>query len=391
MNKRKIAIIGASYLQRPLVQKAVDLGLETHVFAWREGNVVEDIADHYYPISIIEKEEILAVCKTVEINGITSISSDIAMPTVNFVAHEMGLIGNSLQAGLVTTDKFEMRQALSAAGLPCPRFELYKTPDFEDHKQFTFPVIVKPTDRSGSKGVTKTERPEDINKNLEIALGHSLKKNAIVEEFVEGREFSVEMISFKGEHFPLAITDKVTTGAPFFVEQEHHQPAAVPAAIGKKINELVINALNVLGIEYGASHSEVFLTTANEVMICEIAGRMGGDLIGSDMVQLSTGYDFVKGVIDVAMGDFKTIDTTTLNDNYSGVYYVFPPAGKIKSIQNNQENFEGVVQAISILNIGDEIAEVINVSGKRAGLVLYKHEQNKVVLNPNDVIQYELE
>lgn len=390
MNKRKLAIIGASYLQLPLVEKAKELGLETHVFAWREGNVVEGIADHYYPISIIEKEEILQVCQKVQIDGIVSISSDIAMPTVNHIAHKMGLIGNDLSATLITTDKFEMRKALSAAGLPCPKFARFESPDFQD-QGFRFPVIVKPTDRSGSKGVTKTERPEDVNKNIEIALQNSFKKHAIVEEFVEGREFSVEMISYKGQHFPLAITDKVTSGAPYFVEKEHHQPAAIPKEASEKINSLVIHALNVLGIQFGASHSEVFLTKDNEVMICEIAGRMGGDLIGSDMVQLSTGFDFVKGVIDVAMGDFQGINTDDLNQHFSGIYYLFPPSGKILSIKNNKQNFEGIVQATSILKVGETIEEVINVSGKRPGLVLYKHEQKKVELDPNDVIQYELE
>jgi len=391
MNKRKLAIIGASYLQLPLVEKAKELGLETHVFAWKEGNVVEGIADYYYPISIIEKEEILAVCKEVKINGIVSISSDIAMPTVNYIAEKLGLIGNDIAATRVSTDKFEMRKALSAAGLPCPKFELYETPNFKDNKQYKFPVIVKPTDRSGSKGVTKTESPEQVNKNIEIALQYSLSKRAIVEEFVEGREFSVEIISNKGQHYPLAITDKVTSGAPFFVEREHHQPAKITPAIHKKINELVINSLNTLGIQFGASHSEVFLTEDGEVMICEIAGRMGGDLIGSDMVQLSTGFDFVKGVIDVAMGDFEGLDVSSLYQHYSGVYYIFPPPGKVKAINNKINDFEGVVKAISIVNVGDEIEKVINVSGKRAGLVLYKHELRKVELDPSDVIQYDLE
>lgn len=148
---KKIAIIGASYLQRPLVQKASELGIETHVFAWKEGNCVLDVADYFYPISILDKEEILEVCTEIEIDGIASIASDIAMPAVNYIADKLSLTGNTPGVTKVTTDKFEMRKVLRQRGVICPNFRLYTTSDFEPSQTFTFPVIVKPTDRSGSR------------------------------------------------------------------------------------------------------------------------------------------------------------------------------------------------------------------------------------------------
>ena len=93
--KKKIAIIGASYLQLPAVLKAKALGYEVHCFAWEEGAVCKSRADFFYPISIIEKEKILDVCKQLHIDGITTIASDVAVLAVTYVASKMGLIGES--------------------------------------------------------------------------------------------------------------------------------------------------------------------------------------------------------------------------------------------------------------------------------------------------------
>ena len=96
--KRKIAIIGASLFQDPLILKAQELGLETHVFAWKTGDIGESLADYFYPISTREKDRILQRCREIGVEGIISIGSDLAMDTVNYVADKMGLVGNSIEA-----------------------------------------------------------------------------------------------------------------------------------------------------------------------------------------------------------------------------------------------------------------------------------------------------
>jgi biotin carboxylase len=389
---KKIAIIGASYLQRPLVEKAKEMGIETHVFAWQDGNVVEDIADFYYPISIIEKEIILDNCEKIGIDGIISIASDIAMTTVNFITEKLNLIGNSVESTIISTNKYEMRKALKCAGIPCPKFEVFGTPEFLDNSIFNFPVIVKPTDSSGSKGVTKVNNVADVSLALKKAIDNSSQKKAIVEEYIDNlAEYSVEFISFKAKHYFLAITEKVTTGPPYFVEKEHHQPADVSAVVKSKIIEVVINSLNALGIENGASHSEVCLTTKSEVRVIEIAGRMGGDLIGSDMVFHSTGFDFVKAVIQVALNEFDAKTLNELNNNYAGVYFVFPKAGRIMSINDNSKLFKYVKKTIAILNVGDNIETTIDVSRKRAGVILYCHPTRKLYIKPENVLKFEVE
>ena len=99
---KNIAIIGASYLQVPLIKKAKEMGLTTHVFAWEAGDPGERDADHFYPISITEKEKILEKCRGIGISGITSIASDLAAVTVNYVADSLGLPGNSMECALLS-------------------------------------------------------------------------------------------------------------------------------------------------------------------------------------------------------------------------------------------------------------------------------------------------
>lgn len=227
-----------------------------------------------------------------------------------------------------------------------------------------------------------------MNDAINKALSESIQGRAIVEEFIEGREFSVEMISFRGEHQFITITDKETTGAPFFVEIAHHQPANISSEIKAKIIKTVMVALDALGIENGASHSEVFLTKDNEIRIVEIAGRMGGELIGSHMVPLSTGYDFLKAVIQVALGEAPDPVSPTQEPMHSGVYYVLPKAGTIKEVKNYSKRYSKVKEAISILNEGDEISPIIDGAGKRAGIIVYQNPSGRLQLNPESVLEY---
>jgi biotin carboxylase len=372
MTKKKIAILGASYLQKPLIIKAKEMGLETHVFAWRVGNVVEDICDYYYDISILDKENILEKCRAINVDGIVSIASDIAMPAVNYVANKMGLVGNSLESTLISTDKYEMRKALQKAGIDCPKFRFYDSPTYEYDDFFQFPVIVKPTDRSGSRGVTKAENQDDINPAIERALKESIAGRVIVEEFISGKEYSVEMISSNGVHHHLAVTEKVTTGAPYFVEKGDIQPADLPTEIEEKVVAEVKKTLNALGIEFGASHTELIIEPNGTPRIVESAGRMGGDFIGSHLVELSTGYDFVKGTIQVSLGIFDDSKMPKLEKKgYVIVDYLFPQAGTVTSIKNLSSQYLEIRHSEVFVNAGDNILHPIDSSNKRAAAIVY--------------------
>ena len=363
--KRTLAIIGASYLQLPLVKKAKTLGLHTICFAWAEGAVCKDVADEFYPISIVEKEQILSICRSKQIDGICTIASDVAAPTVAYIAEKLGLVGNSYEVAIRANNKFLMRQAFLASGIPCPAYQKINGFAQLNLDSLQFPVIVKPTDRSGSLGVTKVERIEELLAAVETALNCSFKHEAIVEEFIEGKEISVEFISYHGRHYPLQITDKVTTEAPHFVELEHHQPADFTEEQYEEIYDLTKRALDALGVTNGASHSEYKITKEGEVYVMEIGARMGGDFIGSDLVWLSTGYDYLKGVIDVALGQFE--EPVFGEPHHAGVYFLCEETRRLQDIIR-ESNLPQIVRAeITDINLRE-----VTCSADRSGYLIYQ-------------------
>lgn len=385
--KKKLAILGASYLQIPLITKAKDMDIETHVFAWEQGAVAKDMADYFYPVSILDKEQILGICRKIKPDGVISIASDIAMTTVNFVANELGLTGNSLQCTMVTTNKFEMRRQLSGTNIACPgfvKFDLQPPYDLNLSKNLNYPLIVKPVDRSGSRGVTKVGNPADLEYAVNRAMEESFSKSVIVEEFISGNEYSVEMISWKGKHHFLAITEKVTSGYPYFVELEQHEPANLSEPMQQKIIELVSDALTVLGVQYGGSHSELMVDAEGNLNIIEIGARMGGDNIGAKLVQMSTGYDFVKGVIEVAMGIEPTIIKPA--SNYAGIYYLTPPKGKVKSITLKTDTHKEIIDHEVFVKKLDSVEFPVKDSAQRSAYLMYQCTQPFRIKNPNELL-----
>jgi len=317
---KKLAIIGASYLQEPLIRKAKLMGIETHVFAWAADDVGEKIADHFYPISIVEKEAILQKCEKIKIDGICSIASDLAVITVNYVAEKMGLVGNGIENTALSTNKHNMRKAFELNGDPSPKsIMVHSARDIQG--ELNYPVIVKPLDRSGSRGVFKIYSKSELENAICNAESHGFIKNALVEEFVEGQEYSIECISYEGIHYFLAMTLKYTTGSPHFIETGHLEPAPVSNEILFQAQKIVFHALDSLKVKFGASHSELKIDRNGNIKIIEIGARMGGDFIGSTLVQHSTGIDFVKAVIQISLGEEPDLIPCTAKGTI-GVHFI---------------------------------------------------------------------
>ncbi len=294
------------------------------------------------------------------------------MPTISYVAEDMNLIGNSYQCSLQSTNKALMRDAFLAHGVASPDYLKLSPFDTSKLHGLSFPVIVKPLDRSGSRGVTKAYNDRDLEDAILKARHESITKTVIVEEFVDGCEVSVECISWEGKHYFIAITDKVTTGEPYFVEIEHHQPSLLPLEIQSKIKDETIKALNALDILYGASHTELLVTKAGEVYLVEVGARMGGDFIGSHLVPLSTGYDFLKGVIDCALNQFQ--EPVPELSNCSGVYFLCKNTEHLKTYFNCRNQFEVEKKILK-----DDLKFVTN-SNDRSGYLIYQHS-SKIILS----------
>lgn len=363
----KLVIIGANDFQNQLILKAKDLGYETHVFAWKDGSIGERTADYFYPISIIEHDEILEQCIKIHPVGICTIASDLAANTVTYLSNKLGLCGNSLDTIEKCSNKFAMRKALEAASIRVPKY--YKASSIEDVDlgSIEFPIIVKPTDRSGSRSITKLSSAEGLDNAIQLAIEDSFENMAIVEEYFEGEEFSAECISFKGQHKLLAVTKKFTTGAPNFIETGHCEPSGLSDEVIKRLEKVLFVAFDALSIKYGASHPEFKIDSDGNIKIIEIGARMGGDCIGSDLVPLSTGYDFVKMVIDVACG--KQPDFTKICEPREvAIKFIFSEEDLMELENFKKNNYDKIyrVSEMDLRNIGKTVD-----SSSRVGYFIY--------------------
>ena len=370
--KEKIAIIGANEPLRPFYRQAQKLGYEIIGIAWEEGAVCKQYCHRFYPISFTDKEKVLEVCRKENIKGILSFSLESALPTVVYVANAMGLISNSLESISITQSKFTQREALQKAGIPVPQYYLIGNEQDLSKVQCNYPVIVKPVDSGGSQGIGKVDSPNELVEAYKYAVEYSRTSKVIIEEFVDGREFSVEYISHNGKHYFLQVTDKVTSGPPHFVEMQHHQPADISFELKERIKQMVEEALTALKIENSASHTEIKLNSKGQLYIIETGARMGGDYITSDLVRLSTGYDFVEGAIKLALNKFET--PILQKQMFSGVYFYSKLALEVGEIIKHHEEWPEIVEC----EYSDEPLMEVKSNADRRGYLLYQNSDKRI-------------
>ena len=363
---KKIAILGASKPHLPLYLKAKEMGLQTHCIAWAEGAYCRDFADRFHDISITDKETIAKLIIEEGIDGVVSNALEPAVPTMAYLHEVCGLNGISSDTAARCTDKKLMRQCIrDSKACPQPHFSLLADTDLS---KLNFPVIIKPTDSSCSNGVTKVVVKEDLDNAIMRASAASRNGEILIEECIEGEEVSVESISFMGKHYVLAVTDKETTGAPYFVETAHHQPSAKPGHIINMLKEYVIKVHDALGIDNGASHAEFKITADGKIYLIEIGARGGGDFISYELVRLSTGYDYVKGMIEVALGEFT--EPVIQKGRYSGVYFLSKETEKLRDFIIENKECDWVYDS----HIENEPLRNLKKSQDRSGWIIYSSD-----------------
>lgn len=231
--------------------------------------------------------------------------------------------------------------------------------------------IVKPTDNSGSRGVYLVDRLDDkivIEEAYHHSKEFSRSGDIVVEEYMEGPEVSVETLSIDGECHVIQITDKLTTGAPFFVEMGHSQPTQLDLSVADDIRRVAIMAVKAIGIEIGPSHTEIKVTPAG-AKIVELGARLGGDCITTHLVPLSTGVDMVKCCIQIALGEECNWEAKW--NKGAAIRYFESYKGKLVGIEGLVEAraVEGIVAVDIVKEMGQEIND-IESSTDRVGFVV---------------------
>ena len=373
---KKLMILGGSILQLPAIEKAKDMGLQVIVVdmnpeavGFRIPGTIKEV------ISTIDTPAILNAAKDYQIDGIMTLATDMPMMAVATVAREMNLVGISVDTALKATNKAIMRDALRTAGVPIPMFFHVRTKSeylkaVSKIQSAGYRCIIKPADNSGSRGIDLLSDYEikTIEHAYEYSRQSSRSGEIMVEEFMEGPEVSVETLSLNGTCHVIQITDKLTTGAPFFVEMGHSQPSQLSRDIREKIEEVTIAANHAIGIENGPSHTEIKITKEGPKVV-ELGARLGGDNITTHLVPLSTGVDMVECCIKIALGEKP--DLRQKFHKSSAIRYFKTDYGKIVEIEGLEEadKLNGIKQISIVHGIGETL-HGIKSSGDRMGFVI---------------------
>lgn len=295
---KKLAIIGASTGQLPIVLKAKELNIETHCFGWDKNAVCKEYCDFFYPVSIYDYNEIVSICQLKGIDGVVSNASEKTALVTAIIAEKLQLTGTSPEVVRLAQDKLYVRNLTKdIPGLSSPNF-------FSKHSisEVEYPCVVKPVKGGGKRGVKFCNTKEELDSCIKYAK--EVCDDIIIEQFIPGNEYSVETLSARGKHTIVQITEKVSTGSPHFVELEHHQPANLTDSLKERVFQVVNELLYKIGFSNGASHIELKVFD-NNIYLIEINPRGGGDKISDTLVKLSTNCDFIKEIIKIALGEFK--------------------------------------------------------------------------------------
>lgn len=367
---KKLLIIGASILQLPAIKRAKELGYYTAVLDYNPNAVGIKYADEYFNASTIDIDAVVEVAKSFCPDGIMTLATDMPMRSIARAAGELGLPGIDMETAIKATDKGEMIKAFAACGVPHPWYYIAK--DIEQLQtvkdKLTYPCIVKPTDNAGSRGVKLIESGEELFSSYEYAAASSRSGAVIFEEYMQGDEVSVEIIVKGGTPYVLAVTDKITTGAPHFVEMGHTQPSSLPADKVEEIKDLACRAVKAVGINDGPAHVEIMLTEGGAKMV-ELGARMGGDCITTHLVPLSTGVDMIEATIRIACGEQADVDIK--HSRGAAIRYIKAKSGVIKEIVGVDKAgaIPGVCEISFTKGVGDTVGS-IGSSTDRVGFVI---------------------
>ena len=361
---KKLMVLAAGLLQIPVIKKAREMGVYVIAIDDDPNAPGMKLADKaIVPGGLMNEEKLVAIAKEEKIDGVIHPCSEVAMNVMGRINDELHLSGISREMALRATNKHLMREAFEKFGAPSPKSILTK--DEEDAwqifcEQFTANAILKPSRNSGSRGIAKVEK--GISKEVFIELYHraldeSRDHSVLIEQFIEGPEFSVEVIVWQGEPHVLAVTDKKTTEAPYFVELGHNQPSVYPEEIQQKLKDGAIAGIKALGLSNCAAHCELKVQNG-EAYLMEIGARMGGDFISTELTHLSSGIDMVAATINVVLGIEPNLTPTEAKHGVC-IRYFTPPPGRLVKIDGDEVLRNSYVYDAEIYHkVGDMIPDV---------------------------------
>ena len=305
-----VFILGAGVMQIPAIRIAKELGWRV---AAADGNPAAPgaaLADLFFPVDLKDREGLLAAAKGLARDGgleaVFTAGTDFSA-SVAYVAGSLGLPGHSLEAARRASDKPLMRAALAAAGVPSPRFAEFRSardlPAALKAASLSFPLVVKPADSMGARGCRLVTSLPELEAALADALPHSRTGRAIVEEYLDGPEFSIDALVQDGRVAVRGLADRHVFFAPYFVELGHTMPCAYPKEVLDEVLRVFEEGVRALGLTRGAAKGDIkYCPGRGRAYVGEIAARLSGGYMSGWTYPYASGIEVTRGALELAAG-----------------------------------------------------------------------------------------
>lgn len=398
-NKKKVLLLGGSAQQVIVIETAKRLGYDTVLCDFLPDNPGQYVADKFYLTSTTDKEAVLEVAQKENIDGVLAYASDPAAPTAAFVAETLNLMGNSYQAVETLCNKDYFRKFLYENAFPTPKAFGYATMEeaFTDKDNFTYPIIVKPVDSSGSKGVTVLHSEAGMEAAFEFAFSFSRCHRIIVEDFIEKKHpylIGGDIFIVDGEvilwglmncHRDDNVNPLVPVGKSYPLQLED----ADIQNVKKTLSEMV----NKIGIRNGSMNVELVVDKSNRVWLIDVGPRSGGnmipdllgDMFGVDIAEMSIKAVMGETVLEIGHVPKGCYATYNLHSSKSGIY---------KNIVFSEKLTPYIYRKCLYKKMGDKV-EYFDNAAKCLGIVFFKFP-NEIVMQDilvhiNELITVELQ
>ena len=377
MDKKSILVFGVGELQKSIIGRAHKKGLLVVGIDPCADAFCKDDVDAFEIVGGQDFEGTIAVAKKYSVSAVITAATDKPLVMMARVAKELNLPFYSVETATWSTDKYQMKQRFIEGGVPCAKGKLVKSA--QETADFVFPVIVKPRDNSGSRGVKLCRTKEELQSCIDEALEYSHLDSVLVEEFIEGQEYSIESLHYDGKTEVIQFTEKRTTEFPYNVELGHKQPANLTETQRNAIREVISKIANALNFENCPSHTELKINERG-IFVIETSPRLGGDYITSTLVPLSTGINIEDRLLNIALGE--SVDTKTGRvENASGVCFFSLPEGRVTGIDKDIDevsSWDGVVDFNLKLKIGDCVNKITSSLNRYGQFIIKAENRDKV-------------
>ena len=372
-NKKAVLIFGVGPLQESIIERAKKMGLYTVGIDPAKDAVCRDVVDAFEVVDGQDYEGTCIVVDKYSIDAIVTAATDKPLVMMARIAEKYGFPFYSVETARWSTDKFQMKQRFIEGGVPCARGRLIHSAD--EANDLFFPLIVKPRDNSGSRGVKLCRTMEELRTSMSEALEVSRLDTVLVEEFIEGPEYSIESLHYAANgKEPTAkviqFTEKKTTEFPYNVELGHIQPANISKENQQKIREIVAKIGKALNFYNCPSHTELKINNRG-IFVIETSPRLGGDYITSTLTPLSTGVNLEDELLKIALGESINLQPKTVQ--YSGVrFFAFEEGVVIKHVPNDEfvKSWPHVVDFSFNLNKGQTVNRITSSLSRYGHLTL---------------------